>query len=237
MILRRATDEYRGCVEGVMVMSRRCRGDVLTKSWRWYSALWRAYKRWWDFTWSHIPRGCRMISWMKKISLLFCCCTTGWIVKIKHAGESIAISSPMLRRAVREHRRWITQTIGDTITSNIHRRCSRTWREHHRCVADVSAIFWTLVYLSESSPTVVRWSALFGDISRMVLDDEISGANFNACIQIFLDIPMPWWNMAIPCVRCQSFAEQLVHRGAALAMPKFVHRKSIQRRGKSLVGP
>ena len=100
---------------------------------------------------------------------------------------------------------------------------SRTCREHRRCVADVSATFWTLVYLSESSSTVVRWSALFDDISRMVLDDETSGENFNACIQIFLGVLMPWWNMAIHCVRCRSFAKQLVHRGSALAMPKFVH--------------
>ena len=35
VILRRTTDEYRGCVEGVMVMYWRCRGHVLAKSWRW----------------------------------------------------------------------------------------------------------------------------------------------------------------------------------------------------------
>ena len=42
-------------------------------------------------------------------------------IKIEHAGESITIASPMLRKAVREYWRWITQTIGNIITSNIHR--------------------------------------------------------------------------------------------------------------------
>ena len=35
--------------------------------------------------------------------------------------------------------------------------------------------------------------------------------------------------MAITRVRRRSFAERLVHGGAALAMPKFVHRESIGR--------
>ena len=50
-----------------------------------------------------------------------------------------------------------------------------------RCVADVIVFgtFWTLVYLAES-PTVVRCSALFGDISAMVHGDETSRENFNA---------------------------------------------------------
>ena len=40
-----------------------------------------------------------------------------------------------------------------------------------------------------TSPNVRR---LFGDISPMVLSVETSGENFNACIGIFLDVPMPW---------------------------------------------
>ena len=81
-------------------------------------------------------------------------------------------------------------------------------------------------------------SALFGDISPMVFGVETSGENFNACIEIFLDVPMPWRSMAITRVRRRSIAEPLVHGavaeplvhgGAVLAMPKFVHRESIGR--------
>ena len=46
--------------------------------------------------------------------------------------------------------------------------------EHRRCVVDVSATFLTFVYLTECSPTVVRCSALFCDISPIVLGDETS---------------------------------------------------------------
>ena len=48
-------------------------------------------------------------------------------------------------------------------------------------------------------------------------------------LNFFLDVPMPWRSMAITRVRRRSFAEQLVHRGAALAMPECVHRESIGR--------
>ena len=72
-------------------------------------------------------------------------------------------------------------------------------------------------------------SALLGDISPMVFGVETSGENFNACIEIFLDVPMPWRSMAITRVRRRSFAEPLVHGGAALTMPKCVHRESIGR--------
>ena len=65
MILRLATDKYRQCIGGVMVISWRYRGDVLTTLWRWYSALWKAYTRLRDFTWNHIPCGCLMRSWIK----------------------------------------------------------------------------------------------------------------------------------------------------------------------------
>ena len=96
------------------------------------------------------------------------------------------------------------QTIGDIITSNMHRRCLH---EHRRCVTDVS-------------PNVRRYIA-DGIWRRNIWK------NFNACIEIFLDVPMPWRSMAI--TRRRSFAEPLVHGGAALAMPKCVHRESIGR--------
>ena len=70
-------------------------------------------------------------------------------------------------------------------------------------------------------------SVLFGDISPMVFGVETLGENFNACIEIFLDVPMPWRSMAITRVRRRLFGEPLVHGGAALAMPKCVHRESI----------
>ena len=107
------------------------------------------------------------------------------------AQQSIAIASPMLRITVRKHRRCTSQPkiIGDIITSNIHRECLH---EHIGNIADVSATFLTLVYLTECSPTVECCSALFGDISPMVLNDEKTGENFNACIGTFIDVPMPW---------------------------------------------
>ena len=43
----------------------------------------------------------------------------------------------------------------------------------------------------------------------------------------FLDVPMPWRSIAITHVRRRSFAELLAHGGAALAMPRCVHRESI----------
>ena len=67
----------------------------------------------------------------------------------------------MLCRAAREHRRASAmdhQTIGDIITSNMHRRCLH---EHRRCVADVSGTFLTSVYIAECSPTVRRCSAIY----------------------------------------------------------------------------
>ena len=52
----------------------------------------------------------------------------------------------------------MTQTIGDSITSNI--QC-RFLHEHFGNIVDVSATLFTLVYLTESSPTIARCSALF----------------------------------------------------------------------------
>ena len=64
------------------------------------------------------------------------------VEKIEHTDENIAIASPMLRRAVREHRRWITQIIRDIITSNLHRRCLHEYVEDiaDNYVADVSTM-------------------------------------------------------------------------------------------------
>ena len=67
----------------------------------------------------------------------------------------------------------------------------------------------------------------------MLFGVETSGENFNACIAIFLAVPMPWRSMAITRVRRRSFAEPLVQGGAALAMPKFGHRESIGRLKKT----
>ena len=113
------------------------------------------------------------------------------------------------------------QTI-DIIILNIHRRCLH---EHRRCVADV----WDIFNLGVHRRKFADCSALLGDILPMVFDVETSGKNVNACIKIFLDVPMPWRSMAITRGRRRSFAEPLVHGGAALAMPKFVHRESIGR--------
>ena len=59
----------------------------------------------------------------------------------------------------------------------------------------------------------------------MVFGVETSGENFNACIEIFLDVPMPWRSMAITRVGRRSFAEPLVYGGDA----QIVHRESIGR--------
>ena len=125
------------------------------------------------------------------------------------------------------------QTIGDIITSNMHRRCLH---EHRRFVADVSPMCrrceWDIFGLGVHRGMLADCSTLFGDISPMVFGVETSGENVNACIEIFLDFPMPWRSMAITRVRRRSFAKPLVHGGAALAMPEFVHRESIGRHKK-----
>ena len=102
------------------------------------------------------------------------------------------------------------QTIGDIITSNMHRRCLH---EQRRCVADLSRTFLAF--------GVHR--RMFADsVSPVVFGVETSGENFNACIEIFLDVP-------ITRVRPRSFPEPLVHGGAALAIAKCAHRESIER--------
>ena len=95
---------------------------------------------------------------------------------------------------------------------------------------------WDMFGLGVHRRMFADCSALFGDISPMVFGVETSGENFIACIEIFLDVPMPWRSMAITRVRRRSFAEPLVHGGAALAMSKvFIARASGGL--KSLVGP
>ena len=61
----------------------------------------------------------------------------------------------------------------------------------------------------------------------MVFGNETLGENCNACIDILLDVPMPWRSMAITRVRHRSFAELLAHGGAAVAIPEFMHCESI----------
>ena len=71
--------------------------------------------------------------------------------------------------------------IGDIMTSNMHRQC-----------------------LHEPSLDIFNLGVhrrLFSDISPMVFGVETSGENFHACIEIFLDVPMPWRSMAITHVR------------------------------------
>ena len=92
---------------------------------------------------------------------------------------------------------------------------------------------WDIFNLGVHRRMFAYCSALFGDISSMVFGVQPLGENFNACIEIFLDIPMSWRSMAITRVHHRSFAEPLVHGGAGLAMPKFVHCESIGRQKAS----
>ena len=100
-------------------------------------------------------------------------------------------------------------------------------------IADVSPkcrwCIWDIFKIGVHRRMFAECSALFGDISPMVFGVETSGENFYACIEIFLDVQMPWRSMTITRARRRSFAEPLVHGGADLAMPKFVHRESIGR--------
>ena len=115
----------------------------------------------------------------------------------------------MLRPAARKHRRWITKP------SATHRICIA---DVYTSIADVSPMcrrcVWDIFGLGVHRRMFADCSALFGDISPMVFG---------------VDVPMPWRSMAITRVRIRSFAEPLVHGGAALAMPKCVHRESIGR--------
>ena len=77
-------------------------------------------------------------------------------------------------------------SIGNIITSNIHRPCLH---EHVENIADVSPMCLGHV------------RRLFGDISPLVLGVGIAGENSNACIEFFLDAPMPWQGMAITRLR------------------------------------
>ena len=80
----------------------------------------------------------------------------------------------MLRRAILEHRRWITQTIGDIITSNsadfytCYTSILGTSPMCHRYVCDIL----NLGLPRRIFATVWRCSVLFCDILTMVLGDE-----------------------------------------------------------------
>ena len=93
---------------------------------------------------------------------------------------------------------------------------------YRRCVADVNGTFLALVYIAECSPTARRCSAIY---RRWYLASNIG----RKCQCMHWNFPMPWRSMAITRVRRRSFAKPLVHGGAALAMPEFVHRESIER--------
>ena len=127
--------------------------------------------------------------------------------KISNAQRCIAVAPPMLRRAAREHRRWITKP-----SAILSLRICIAFV--YTSIADVSPMcrrcVWDICGLGEHRRMFADCSALFGDISPMVFGGETSGENFNACIEIFLDVPMPWRSMAITRVRRRSFAEQLV---------------------------
>ena len=123
-------------------------------------------------------------------------------------------------------RRWITRA--SAILS--HRICIA---DVYASIADVSPMcrrcVWDIFGLDVHRRMFADCSALFGDISPMVFGVKTSGENFNACIEFFLDAPMPWRSMAITRVRRRSFAEPLVHDSAALAMRKCVPREGIGR--------
>ena len=97
--------------------------------------------------------------------------------------------TPMLRRAVRElwdeHRRWITRTIGDIITSNIHRR---RLHEHVGNMDDVLPMYLTECYANGAN--VVRCSALFGDISPTVINDELSASRVVCYFRLVWQTPV-----------------------------------------------
>ena len=59
-------------------------------------------------------------------------------------------------------------------------------------IADVSPCVWDIFGLGVHRRMFADCSALFGDISPMMFGVETSGENFNSCIEIFLDVPMPW---------------------------------------------
>ena len=63
----------------------------------------------------------------------------------------------------------------------------------------------------------------------MVFGDETLGQNCNAYKPIYIDI---FLDVQMPC-RLLAYGESLVHGGAALAMPEFVHRESIERLKKT----
>ena len=79
---------------------------------------------------------------------------------------------------------------------------------------------------------------MFANCCALLGDDgslrQISGRNFNACIEFLLYVPKPWRSIVITRVSRRSFAEILAHVSAAQICASRKHRA----RGlKSLVGP
>ena len=161
-MLWRATDKYRRWGTVVILMSWRCRGDVLTTAWRWYCALWRAHKRWGDFTGNHILCACWMGSWIKERSLPLCLRITGWRAhRRKHcqcitdASQSnpgisamdhpnhpwyyhIEYTSPMFTRACWYHRRCAWDILKLGVPRRISTDCCVLFGAIWRCIADGS---------------------------------------------------------------------------------------------------
>ena len=146
-------------------------------------------------------------------------------------------STPMLSRAAREQRRWIAKPSA-ILSLRIY------FANVYTSIADVSPMcrpmcrrcVWDIFGLGVHCRTFADCSALFGDISAMVFGVETSGENFNACIEIFLDVPMSWRSMAITRLRRRSFTEPLV----LVALPWRCPNVCIARASgclKSLVGP
>ena len=81
---------------------------------------------------------------------------------------------------------------------------------------------WDIFNLDVHRRIFADCSARFGDISPMVFGVETSGESFNACIEIFLDVQMPWRSMVITRVRRRSFAEPSVHGDAALSWNRII---------------
>ena len=106
------------------------------------------------------------------------------------------------------------RTIGDIITSNIHRRCLH---EHVENIADVSPMClghfepWCI------SPNARRCSAIYH------IADGSWRRNFSRCPDAL--VKHGGDSRTSPIIRRTI----LVHGGAAMVMPKFEHRESIGR--------
>ena len=117
-------------------------------------------------------------------------------IEREHAGENIAIASPMLRRSVREHRRCITQIIRDIITSidiaDVYTIMLRTSPMCRRCV-------WDILYLGVSR-------RMLGAVLRYITDGSWRrniGRKFQ-CMHLSRCPDVVLANMAITCVADHS---------------------------------